>query len=174
MFPSRFFIYLIIPIVIIGLALWLFVTVDVDRSNVEVAGALVGASDVELTVNQSYFVQEESGRKLVVEMAARNICRQDVNLDPRRFQLVVASSKDPTNPARQTNIYMPMHTSSECDASPASLTHIPPDAVRLITLRFWAENVPEAEELEKYFLSLEYYDPSTPLMISKTINPCES
>lgn len=142
-----------------------------DNSSVRVAGALIGTAEVEISVNDCYLTEANGTRKLVVEMEGRNVCTTNVNLNPSKFQLVLSDSENPTGSRR--SVFNPMRYTSVCEDAPASLAAIPPDAVRSVTLVFWGESLPSGDEWEDFLLSLEYYDPTTPLMISKLLNPSE-
>lgn len=171
MFTSRTFVIFLIPLIILGLGLWFVASLDVDSSNVQVAGALIGSSQMELSVNECYLTEADGTRKLVVEMEGRNDGASDVHLNPGKFQLVLSKSENPAN--AQCIVYNPIRYSSACEAAPASASNIPPDAVRSVTLVFWGENLPSGDEWEDHLLSLEYYDPTTSMMVSKLINPSE-
>lgn len=173
MFSSRLFLGLLIPLIILGFGIWFAASADIDPGSVRVAGALVSAADVELSVKNAYITEGEGVRKLVVELDARNVSGIAVNLNPGKFELVLskrASSADSTLPR---GIFQPMSYSSTCDQAPNSMTVTPPNAVRSLTLRFWGATLPRGDEWKDYYLSLEYYDPATPLMISKPVNPEE-
>ena len=171
MFTSRTFIIFLIPIIILGLGLWFMASLDVDSSNVQVAGALVGSAEVELSVNDCYLTEADGMRKLIVEMEGKNAGSSNVSLNPAKFQLVLGESENPVHAKRI--VYNPMRYTSACEEAPASVSSIPPDAVRSVTLVFWGENLPRGDEWEDHLLSLEYYDPTTSLMMSKLINPSE-
>jgi hypothetical protein len=162
-----------IPLAIFGLFLWFIASLDLDRSNVRVGGALVGSEDVELSVTSSRLEEGDGARKLIVEMEGRNTSRTSLDLNPREFQLVLASNEDPASSTGQQSVYNPMHYSSACEQAPASVSSIPPDAVRSMTLVFWGENLPRGDEWGEYHLSLEYYDASNQIMISRLISPTE-
>ncbi len=171
MFTSRTFIIFLIPLIILGLGLWFVASLDTDSGNVQVAGALVGSTDVELSVNNCYLTEADGTRKLVVEMEGKNAGSLNVSLNPGKFQLVLGKSENPMHAKRV--VYNPIRYTSVCEDAPASVSSIPPDAIRSVTLVFWGENLPRGDEWEDHLLSLEYYDPSTSLMVSKLINPSE-
>lgn len=170
MFTSRTFIIFLIPLAFLGLFIWLAASVDVDRGNVKVAGALVGAVDVDLSVTSSYLAENGGVRKLFVEMEGRNDSGGNVNLNPNEFKLVLAGNDDL---AGRHIIYNPLRYTSTCEQAPASVSSVPPGAVRSITLVFWGENLPRGDEWRDYHLSLEYYDMTSQLIVSKLINPTE-
>lgn len=172
MFTSRTFIIFLIPLVIFGLFLWFAATLDIDSGDVRVGGALVGPVDMELSVTSSRLEENNGARKLIVEMEGKNSSAVNLDLNPKDFQLVLVSNENSAGSARQS-IYNPMHYTSICEEAPASVSSIPPDAVRSMTLIFWGENLPRGDEWEDYHLSLEYYDTSNQIMISKLINPTE-
>ena len=173
MITSRTFIIFLIPLIILGMFVWLVATVDIDRGDVRVAGALVGPAGVELSVNSSYLAEIDGVRKLFVEMEGRNTSSTNVNLNPKEFQLVLVGNEDPTGSATRQIVYNPMRYTSTCEQALASVSAIPPEAVRSITLVFWGETLPQGDEWGDYHLSLEYYDAKTHFMISKLISPSE-
>jgi hypothetical protein len=173
LFSSKTLIAFLIPIALLGLLLWFVASIDLDRSDVRVAGALVGPQQMELAVTSSYLTENNGARKLYVEMEGKNTSSITVNLDPSEFQLVLASNENPTSSIGRQSIFNPMRYTSTCDQASASLSSIPPDAVRSITLVFWGENLPRGDEWGDYHLSLEYYDVTSQLMISKLISPTE-
>ena len=173
MFSSRLFLGLLIPLIILGFGIWFAASADIDRGSVRVAGALVSAADVELSVKKACITEEEGVRKLVLEFDVRNICGIDVNLNPRNFQLLLIDKTRPASMTAQRGTFQPMHFTSVCDAAPNDIAKTPPNAVRSFTLRYWGATLPHGDEWKDYLLSLEYYDPATPLMISKPINPEE-
>ncbi|MEW6555128.1 MAG: hypothetical protein AB1384_12685 [Actinomycetota bacterium] len=173
MFTSRTFLIFMIPLVIFGLFLWFITSLDLDRSNVKVGGALVGADDMEISVLSSRLEESNGARRLIVEMEGRNTSPANLDLNPKGFKLVLASNEDPANPTARQSIYNPMNYSSVCEQAPASVSSIPPNAVRSMTLVFWGENLPRGDEWDDYHLSLEYYDVPSHIMISRLINPTE-
>ncbi len=173
MFTSRTFVIFLIPMAIFGLFLWFAATLDIDSGDVRVAGTLISPTDMELSVTSSQLTESNGSRKLVVEMESRNNSSTNINLDPKGFQLILASNENPAASSVRHSIYNPMHYSSVCDQAPNSLSSIPPDAVRSMTLIFWGENLPRGDEWEDYHLSLEYYDTSNQIMISKLIKPSQ-
>ncbi|RJP29309.1 MAG: hypothetical protein C4536_11570 [Actinobacteria bacterium] len=173
MFTSRTFIIFLIPVVFLGLLLWFVASIDLDGSDVKVAGALTTPTRVELSVNSSHLTSQNGMRKLVVEMAGRNTSSIDVNLNPGNFQLILAASDNPTGSISTRRVFNPMNYTSKCDEAPASLSRIPVDAVRSVTLVFYGETLPSGDEWDDYLLSLEYYDTATPIMLSTLLNPTE-
>jgi len=173
LFSSKTFIIFLIPLLIFGLFLWFLATTDIDSNNVRVAGTMIGETDVELSVTSSQMTESNGARKLVVEMESKNNSSGNVSLNPKGFQLVLASNENPAGTSARQSIYNPMHYSSVCEQAPASVSSIPPDAVRSMTLIFWGENLPRGDEWEDYHLSLEYYDTANQIMISKLISPSE-
>jgi hypothetical protein len=173
LFTSRTLIALLIPLVLIGLFFWFLAAVDINRDDVKVAGALVSPVEMDLTVTSTYLDDSSGVRKLFVEMEGRNNSSQDVNLNPAEFQLVLASNEDPSGSMGRHSIFNPMRYTSTCEQAPDSVSSVPPDAIRNVTLVFWGESLPNGEEWDDYFLSLEYYDIGTQLVISKLIRPAE-
>ena len=173
MFTSRTFIVFLIPIAILALFVWFATTLEVNRSDVQVAGALVSSVDVEVSVNSSRLTSESGTRKLIVEMDGRNESSKNVNLNPKNFQLVLMPNDNPTGTGVPQRVYIPMRYTSTCEEAPASLSFIPSGAVRSVTLVFYGETLPSGDAWEDYHLSLEYYDPITPLMLSNLLNPTE-
>lgn len=173
MFPSRLLIALIIPLVILGLGIWFTASTEINRYSVRVAGALVGQPDVELTIQECYLSEEGAGRVLTVSMEAHNRGDSDVGMDPRSFLLLLTQVEDPLGNRIPPRNFTPMRYQSSCDQAPNSLALIPADARRSYTLAFWANNLPRGEEWNYYYLSLEYYDPSSAILMSKLLNPEE-
>jgi hypothetical protein len=167
----KLFYTFVIPIVLIGLLILFVATLDVESSDVRVAGALIGPEEFEMYVNDCYFAEIESTRQLFIEMEGRNFSASEVNLNPGKFQLVLSKSNNPAGTL--TMVYNPMRYTSICEDAPASESMIPPDSVRSVTLVFYGETLPSGDEWDDYLLSLEYYDPSASLMMSKLINPSE-
>jgi hypothetical protein len=64
------------------------------------------------------------------------------------------------------------HTST-CEEAPDSVSRIPPNAVRSLTMAFYGETLPRGDEWDDYLLSLEYYDPAASIMLSRLLNPTE-
>jgi hypothetical protein len=173
LFSSKTLIAFLIPLALLGLLLWFIASMEVNRSDVRVAGALVGSAQMDFAVTSSYLSESNGARKLYVEMEGRNTSSTTVNLNPNEFQLVLASNENPNGQAARNSIFNPMRYTSTCEQALASVSSIPPDAVRSITLVFWGENLPYGDEWEDYHLSLEYYDSTSQFMISKLINPTE-
>ncbi|MBN2028098.1 MAG: hypothetical protein JW854_15220 [Actinobacteria bacterium] len=173
MLTSRTFIIFLIPVAILGLFIWFATTLEVDRSNVQVAGTLVSSIDVEVSVNSSRLTSESGTRKLIVEMDSQNDSSTCVNLNPNKFHLVLVPNENPTGSGAAEQVFIPMRYTSSCEEAPASLSAIPVGAVRSVTLVFYGEALPSGEEWDDYHLSLEYYDPSTPLMLSNLLSPTE-
>lgn len=170
MFTSKTFIIFLIPVAIFGLFVWFVASTELNRDNVQVAGTLVSSVDVEVSVNSSRLTSESGTRKLIIEMDSRNNSSTSVNLNPKNFQLVLAPNDDP---AYQQRVFIPMRYTSTCEEAPASVSSIPVGAVRSVTLVFYGETLPSGDEWGDYHLSLEYYDPITPLMLSNLISPSE-
>ncbi len=173
LFTSRTFIIFLIPLVIVGMFLWFLATTEIDRSNVEVGGVLVSPVEVELSINSSRITHESGTRKLIVEMEGKNVCSVDAYLNPNNFQLLLVENVNPTASLPPRRVYNPMNYTTDCDEAPASLSRIPAGAVRSVTLVFYAETLPRGEDWDDFHLSLEYYDPTTPLMLSTLLNPAE-
>lgn len=171
MFSSRLLVGLLIILVILGFGLWVNATSDIDPSNVQVAGAVIGASEVDFIVGDCYLTEEETGRHLMVVLEAKNGGGSDVDLDPREFKLVLVKSETPTLTAGSKSVFQPRRFTSTCEEAAASLTSIPPGAVRYISLYYYGGPLPQGDEWDEHYLSLEYYDPFTPIMLSKTLNP---
>jgi len=171
LFSSRLLVGLLIIFIILGLGIWVNASIDVDPSNVQVAGAVIGSTDVEFLIANCYLTEEESGRHLVVELEAKNDSGSDVDLDPREFKLVLVKSETPTITAGSKNVYKPRRFTSTCEEAAASNSRIPPGSARSISLYYYGGSLPEGDEWNEHYLSLEYYDPFTPIMLSKTLNP---
>lgn len=173
MFTSRTFVYFLIPLVIVGLFLWWLATTEIDRNDVNVAGTLVSPVKVELSINSSYITDETGTRKFVVEMEGKNVCSVDAYLNPSKFQLLLIENVNPTASVSPKRVFNPMNYTTNCEEAPASLSHIPAGAIRSVTLVFYGETLPSGEGWDDFHLSLEYYDPATPLMLSTLLNPVE-
>jgi hypothetical protein len=173
LFTSRAFIIFLIPLVIFGLFLWFAATLDIDNSSVRVGGALISPEDMDLSVTSTRMEESNGARRLVVEMEGKNTSQVNLNLNPKSFQLVLASNEAPAGSTGRQSVYNPMHYASTCEQAPNSASSIPPNAVRSMTLIFWGENLPRGDEWGDYHLSLEYYDASNQIMISRLINPTE-
>lgn len=173
LFSSRLLIGLIIPLVILGLAVWFTASAEINRSSVRVAGALVGQADVDLSVRECFIQEGYPKRNLTVALEAYNRGGLEVNMDPRLFRVVLSHSSDPLGESRPQGIYTPLRYWSQCQQAPSSLTLIPAGARRSYTLVFWGHNLPRGEEWKDYLLSLEYYDPASSLMASKLLKPEE-
>lgn len=173
MFSSKTFIVFLIPLALFGLFVWFVAGVEIDRGDVRVAGALVSPAEMELSVTSSYLDESSGTRKLFVEMEGRNTSSVSVNLNPNDFQLVLASNANPTGSVARQSIFNPMRYTSTCEQALASVSVIPPAAVRSITLVFWGETLPRGDEWDDYHLSLEYYDPATSVMLSTLLSPSE-
>lgn len=171
MFSSRLLVGLLIIFVILGFGLWVNATADVDTGSVQVAGAVISSPDVDLSVANCYLTEEESGRHLVVEFEASNASDSDVELDPREFKLILVESENPTLTAGSKSFLKPRRFTSTCEEAATSLSTIPPGSVRSISLSFYGGTLPQGDEWDDHYLSLEYYDPATPIMLSKTLNP---
>ena len=171
MFSSRLLVGLLIILIILGLGIWANASIDVDPSNVQVAGAVIGSTDVEFLIANCYLTEEESGRHLVVELEAQNGGDSDVDLDPGEFKLVLVKSENPTVTAGSKSIFKPRRFTSTCEEAVASNSRIPPGSARSISLYYYGGSLPEGDEWNEHYLSLEYYDPFTPIMLSKTLNP---
>jgi hypothetical protein len=173
LFSSRLFVGLLIPLIILGLGIWVVVSIEVDRSDVRVAGALIGAPDVELTVTDCYLLENQAPRKLVVVVDARNQGDTDVSLSPFTFQMVLARKSDPTASLQQESIFQPLSYRSRCDAALNNVSSIPPDALRTYTLTFWGETLPRGDDWDDYYINLEGYDTASSMAFSKPLNPEE-
>jgi hypothetical protein len=172
LFSSRFFVGLLIPAIIIGFAIWFVATADLDRGNVKVAGALVGAPDVRFSVVECKMAESGGVRKVLVKVEALNRCPRVVDIHPREFHLILAERDNLASLERQ-RVFIPMQYRSVCPEAPLSAGGIPPSSTRTVDLVFWGETLPRGGEWSDYLLSLEYYDAGTPLMFSKILNPNE-
>lgn len=172
MFSSRFFVGLLIPVIILGFALWFALSADLDRNDVKVAGALVGAPDVRFTVGECAVAESGGTRKVLVKVEAQNSDDRAVELNPGDFHLVLVSRESPAALASQRT-FTPMQYRSSCPDAPMSATLLPPSSTRNVELVFWGGSMPRGEEWNGYFLSLEYMDAVTPLMFSKVLVPTE-
>jgi hypothetical protein len=171
MFTSRLFVGLLIPLIILGLGLWVVASANIDKGDVRVAGALISADNIELSVKNCYFTEDLTPRKLVVEVDATNAGTTDISLSPAIFQIVLSRNDKPNATIPQGSIFQPMKYSSICDAAPNSVSSIPPNALRSYTLIFLGESLPQGEEWDNYYIHLEGYDPSNDLAFSKLLNP---
>jgi hypothetical protein len=171
LFTSRLFIGLMIPLILLGLLIWFAVSIDVNRNSVKVAGAIIGAADVDVVVKKCFFTEDASPRKLVLELEARNNSGTVVRLSPLTFQVVLSRKENPTSPTALEMSFRPMNYSSTCDAAPGSLSSIPSHALRSYSLTFWGDNMPRGEEWDKYFLHLEGNDEEAGFFLSKPLNP---
>ena len=171
MHVSRFFIILLIPIIILALGIWFASTNELDRGSVQVAGAMMGAVEVDLTVKDCYMDEGGDARALVVEIEVRNTGVSNVSVNPLDFQLVLFKNEQVASSTAFKSVYRPISYASTCAEAPGTTARIPPDAVRSISLRFWGGSMPRGEGWKDYSASLEYYDPSAPLLLSKPVNP---
>lgn len=171
MFASRFFIGLLIPIILIGLLIWFASSLNVNSSDVRVAGAMVSAARVDVSVADSYITEEGRSRKLVVEIDARNVGGANVDISPHDFRLVLAGNENLAWATAPKGVFPPMSYTSTCEAAPGSTELIPPGATRHYSISFWGGSLPRGGEWGDYYLNLEYYDPALPLMLSKPLNP---
>ncbi len=173
MFPSRFLMVFLIPLVILGLGVWFAVSSEVNRGSVRVAGALVGQAQVEITVKECFVAEERGFKTLTVALEARNRGESVLEIDPRLFHLVLGHVEDPIGERFPQSTYSPMRFQSFCEQVPSSPTLIPAGVVRSYTLTFWGRDLPSGEGWKDYYLSLEYYDPASSLAISKLLRPEE-
>ncbi len=173
MFTSRTFVVFLIPIIILGLAIWFVATADIDRGDVEVAGALVGRAEMELSVTSSYLAERGGARRLAVEIKCRNVGSYEAHMHPKNFKLVLAKSDDPAGSVSPRSVFNPMQYTSTSAETPNSVSLIRPGTSRSIALVFYGETMPRGDEWEDHLLSLEYYDEAAPLMLSKLLNPTE-
>jgi hypothetical protein len=162
---------LVIILVILGLGMWVNASTDVNPSSVQVAGAVISSTEIDLVVASCYIEEEDSGKLLVVELEAKNTGGSQVDLNPYEFKLILVRSDTPTLPATTKSTFMPMHLTSTCEEAAASFCSIPPDSVRFISLHYYGGTLPQGDEWNDHYLSLEYYDPATPIILSKTLNP---
>ncbi len=172
MFSSRFFVGLLIPIIIFGFALWFMLSTDLDRGDVRVAGALVGAPDVRFSVDDCTVMETGGTRKLSVKLEALNRSTRVVDLYPQGFHLVLVRKEDPAALAHQRT-FTPMQYRSVCPEAPLSASALPASSTRSVELVFWGGTMPRGGEWDDYVLSLEYYDAATPLMFSKVLSARE-
>ena len=172
MFSSRFFVGLLIPLIILGFALWFVTSADLDRGDVKVAGALVGAPDVRFTAVECRVTEEGGTRKVLVRVEALNRSDRAVDIYPREFHLVLAGRENPDAPAQQ-RVFVPMQYRSACPDAPLSQTAVPPSSARSMELVFWGGTMPRGGEWDEHILSLEYIDAAAPLMFSKILTPSE-
>jgi hypothetical protein len=170
---SKAFIIFLIPLIILGFGIWFMLSVEVDPGNVRVAGALVGNTDMELTVTSCSISQDTGSRKLVVELDGKNEGSYEANLNPKYFKLILADRQNLTATPSKHSVFNPMQYSSICEDAPMSISRIPPDGVRSLTLVFWGETLPSGGEWDDFMLSLEYYDASAHIMLSKLLSPTE-
>ncbi|MGQ9537025.1 MAG: hypothetical protein ACUVS1_08845 [Actinomycetota bacterium] len=173
LFPSRFLIALLIPLIILGLGIWFTVSTEVNRGSVRVAGALLGQPEIELIIQDCYVREEEGARNLTVVLEAHNLGSAPIDIDPRLYHAVLSHIDDPLGGSHPQSSYTPIRYQSLCEQAPLSLTFIPAGATRSFTLIFWGRDLPRGEEWKDYYLSLEYYDPGSSLMASKLLNPAE-
>jgi hypothetical protein len=168
---SKFLIVFIIPIVILGLGIWGAASLNVKSGDVRVAGAQISAVDVEITVNRCYMDEVQGARTLVVELEARNAGSKDTDIYPFLFQAILTVQDKPVSPGAPQNTFSPIYYQSICDAAPYSTTRLPPDSIRSLTLHFYGATMPRGDEWDDHYLSLEYYDMKTHLLLSKPLNP---
>ena len=173
MFTSKTFIIFLIPLALFGMFIWFVATTNIDRDDVRVGGALVSQADVELSVTSCSMIESEGARKLVVEMEGRNEGSVDINLNPKYFKLVLMNNETLDGLAAPKSVFNPMRYTSTCEKALNSVSRIPPDAVRSVTLVFWGETMPSGDEWDEHLLSLEYYDEGAGLMVSRLLNPAE-
>lgn len=148
----------------------------IDLGSVRVAGALVGQPDVELTVKDSHLHEEDGTRNFTVMIEAHNRGALEVNMDPRLFQMVLSHTADPLGETRPQNTYphaFRFLLRPGAFQLPSSYSLIPPGATRYYTLHFWGRNLPSGEGWKEHYLSLEYYDPASSIMLSNLLNPAE-
>ncbi len=173
MFSSRMLIALLIPAIILGLTAWLASSTDINRSEVKVAGELLGGTEVSFEVKGCSFSEEQGARVLSVALEAHNTEDFEVSIKPLLFQLILLSGDDPLSTTSHRGVYQPLRFTSTCPEAPESVSRIPPHATRSITLAFWGGNLPHGAEWDEHLLSLEYYDPATSVIASKLFSPPE-
>ncbi len=173
MFSSRMFIALLIPLIILALGAWLSVVNEADRSDVKVAGALVGKADVEFNVRECRLEEKGGSRTLLIDLEVRNVGETEVNVNPLLFQVALSSNSDPLAASSPNAVYQPMSFTSTCPEAPGSVSLVPASATRHISLSFWGQNLPRGREWDDYLASLDYYDPANTLILSTAIRPEE-
>ena len=171
MFSSRLLVGLLIILVILGLGLWVSASTDINPSSVQVAGAFISSTEIDLIVANCYMTEEESGKHLLVELEAINTGDSQVELNPHEFKLILTKTETPTLTTGSKSTFKPRRVTSTCEEAAASLSSIPPGSVRAISLYYYGGSLPQGDEWNDHYLSLEYYDPATPIMLSKTLNP---
>jgi len=168
---SKFFIIFLIPLVILGLGIWMVESTHIDRGSVRVAGAVVGPPNVDVTIKNCYMLEEQGFRKLAVELEAKNSGSTKTDIYPFLFRAVISVKDRPYDPAAPQSSYSPIYYQSICEDAPRSSTSLPPGAMRSLTLHFYANTMPRGDEWEDQYLHLEYYDEDTLLLLSKPLNP---
>lgn len=168
---AKFFIVMLIPVIILAFGVWFSVSTDLERGSVQVAGAMLSPADISLTVTRCYVEEEGDGRRLVVELEARNGGGIDVNVHPPRFQLIMVHSENIAQVSDVRSIFQPIRFSSDCAEAPGDAARIPPGSVRRFSLRFWGGSLPSEEQRGEYFFSLEYYDAAEGIVLSKSLRP---
>lgn len=168
MFSTRFFVALIIPLVLIGCCLY-FVTLNGNGGKVQVAGEAIGPEKVEATVKTCTITQDKGTRELLLEVDVSNEGQIDIDLKPLELQ-VVLSRKDRLLGENAQKVFQPLSSSSYCGGAPGSQSVIPANTTRSYTLNYWAQTFPEGSEWDDYFVTLECYSSQSTLMLSKPLS----
>jgi hypothetical protein len=168
MFSSRLFVALLLPLILIGCCLY-FVTTGVNRGDVRVASALVGADQADATVKTCTIIQDQGARRLLLELDVFNGDDTDLTLIASEFKIVLSRKDRPLGNNAQS-IFEPLSSSSFCAGAPGSQSSIPANSTRSYTLRYWAETLPEGSEWDDYFLTLECYSSQSSFLLSKQLS----
>jgi hypothetical protein len=167
MFSTRLFVALLIPVILLGCCLYL-VTTGVNRNDVKVAGAVIGADSLDAEVKRCAITEDQGARRLVLQLDVFNGGENELVINPVEFQ-VVLSHKDRPLDSNGQMVFQPLSSSSYCDEAPGSQSIIPPNTNRSYTLNYWAQTFPQGAEWDDYYLTLECYSSQASLILSKML-----
>ncbi len=174
MISYRIFVFLVIPVILLSFFFWFYAIARQELKEAQVAGEIVGSSNIKILINDCHMAYEGGSRVLVVGLTAENQMSFPLDLRPYDFHIYKVHKDDPTGRAVNRMSFAPISYQSYSDSAPGSVSYLPPGAKRNITLRFWGENMPRGDEWNEYIFSLEYYDTVYSIFISLILNPRES
>ncbi len=173
MISYRIFVFLVIPIILLSFFFWFYAVARQELKEAQVAGEIVGSSNVKVLIDDCYISNEGGSRALVINLTAENQMSYPLDLRPYDFHVYKVRKEDPTGRARNRMAFAPISYQSYSDSAPGSVSYLPPNSKRNIVLRFWGDNMPRGEEWNDYIISLEYYDTSYSIFLSLILNPRE-
>lgn len=168
---AKVFITLLFPLIILAFGIWFCVTSDIERGNVRVAGAMLGTVDADFTVKCCRLQEGEGARRLVVELDVINEGSEKFSVNPFEFQLVLGRREQVAGGGLSMRTFRPIRCASASAPVPDDISVIQPNTARSYSLYFWGESLPTGEEWNDCYLSLEYYDPAIPILLSKPLRP---